>query len=160
MICYAKLHADRQTVNTSRVSCTPINYELQLDTRFVTSSYSLPFANPLISKTTSSTCRCEQIDACTKPKTGFLRPDDDGYILPTNRTCGSVFPGGQAQVRPSGISALANDFGRSVAVRRPVHLVLHGLKEQLGQLGVGVIVDAGGVNVGDLLREIKGVRPL
>jgi hypothetical protein len=47
----------------SPVSCTPINCELRLDKRFVTSSYSLPFANPLISKTMSSTCRCERIDA-------------------------------------------------------------------------------------------------
>src|SRR5271157_3098455 len=48
---------------------------------------------------------------------------------------------------------LADDFRRGVSVSGPVHLVLHRLKELPCQLGVAVIVDAGGVDVGNLLIE-------
>ena len=70
-----------------------------------------------------------------------------------DRPGGSVLPRGQAHVGPGGVGPLANDLGGGMPVGRPVHLVLHGLEEQLGQLGLRVVVDAGGVDVGDLLVE-------
>jgi len=47
----------------------------------------------------------------------------------------------------------------AVAVGGPVHFVLHCLEKELGQLGAGVVVDAGGVKIRDLLIEQALARP-
>jgi hypothetical protein len=52
-----------------------------------------------------------------------------------------------------GLVASADDFRGRMAMRGPVHLVLHNLKELPRHLGVRVIVDARGIDVGDLLIE-------
>ena len=52
-----------------------------------------------------------------------------------------------------GVGAGGDDLGGRVAVRRPVHLVLHGLEEELRGLGARVVVDAGGVDVEHLPPE-------
>ena len=51
------------------------------------------------------------------------------------------------------IGAGVNDSGGCVVGNGPVHLVLHGLEKTEALFGGGVVVDAGGVNVCDLLVE-------
>ena len=62
-------------------------------------------------------------------------------------------PGGQAHVGLIGVSPGADEFGSGLAVDGVVQLVLHGGEEAPGRRGVTVVVDAGGVDVGDLLVE-------
>jgi hypothetical protein len=49
--------------------------------------------------------------------------------------------------------AQLDQFGGRVAMHGPVQLVLHGGEEVLAQLVPRVVVDAGGIDVGDLLVE-------
>ena len=49
--------------------------------------------------------------------------------------------------------ALVDDFGRSVPMRGPIHLVLHGREEFLRRLGIGRVNDAGRVDVEHFLIE-------
>jgi hypothetical protein len=52
-----------------------------------------------------------------------------------------------------GVGALVDDLGGGVSVRGPVHLVLDRREELLREVNVGSVVDAGGVDVEDLLVE-------
>ena len=52
-----------------------------------------------------------------------------------------------------GIRAGVDDLGGGVAGDRPVHFVLHGLEEPDALRLGGVVINAGGVDVGDLLVE-------
>ena len=56
-------------------------------------------------------------------------------------------------MRVARIGTPADDLRSRVPVSGPVHLVLHRLEELLRQLGVAVVIDAGRVDVGDLLIE-------
>jgi hypothetical protein len=62
-------------------------------------------------------------------------------------------PVGQAHVRLVGIGAAVDDLGGGLAGDGPVHLVLHRLEEADADVQRRVVVDAGGVDVGDLLVE-------
>ena len=77
----------------------------------------------------------------------------DGDVGLADGTLRRVLPGRQAHVRPGGVGALPDDFGRCVTVGGPVHLILDGLEEPLGHLGARVVIDARGVDVDDLLVE-------
>lgn len=46
-----------------------------------------------------------------------------------------------------------HDLRRGVPVRGPVHFVLYGFEEFLRELIVAIVVDAGGIYIGDLLIE-------
>jgi hypothetical protein len=59
----------------------------------------------------------------------------------------------QARVRLAGIHPQRDQFGRRVAVRGPVHLVLHRGKKALRGLGTRVVVHARGVDVEHLAPE-------
>jgi hypothetical protein len=82
----------------------------------------------------------------------------DRRILLAYGSRGGIFPGGEAHVGFRGVGTVADNFRGGVAVGGPVHFVLDGLKEELGQLGGRVVVNAGGVNVGDLLVEQSFAR--
>ena len=56
-------------------------------------------------------------------------------------------------MRLRGVGAFAHHLCRRVTMSGPVQLVLHRLEKHLGQLRIAVVVDAGGVDVGDLLVE-------
>ncbi len=63
-------------------------------------------------------------------------------------------PGGfQPHEGLGGIGSSGDDFGSRVAMRGPVHLVLHGGKEGLRGLRVGRIIHTGGVDIEHLLVE-------
>ena len=51
------------------------------------------------------------------------------------------------------VGAVPDDLGGGPAVNGPVELVLHGGEKGLADLGVGIVINAGGVDVGDLLVE-------
>jgi len=53
----------------------------------------------------------------------------------------------------SASARLGDDLGRCVAMRGPVHLVLHGREELLRVLAAGLVVDAGRVDVEHLQVE-------
>jgi hypothetical protein len=65
-----------------------------------------------------------------------------------------ILPGGQAHALFVGIGAVDDDLRRRLAVDGPVQLVLHGGEKALGGLGGDVVVDGGGVDVGDFLVEL------
>ncbi len=62
-------------------------------------------------------------------------------------------PVGQAHVGLRGVGAGVDDFRRRLAGDGPMELVLHGLKERDALRLRRVVINAGGVNVGDLLVE-------
>ena len=71
-----------------------------------------------------------------------------------------VLPGRQAHRGLRGVGALGDDLGRRLAGHGPVQLVLHGLEEGLGDLGLRVVVDAALlVDVGDLQVEAALAGP-
>ena len=51
------------------------------------------------------------------------------------------------------VGAIVNDFGGGPAGDGPVHFVLHGFEKAEAGFGGGIVIDAGGVDVGDLLVE-------
>ena len=77
----------------------------------------------------------------------------DGYVTAQDLAVGAVRPVGQAHVGLVGPGAGGDELGGGVAVDGVVELVLNGGEEALGGRGVLVVVDAGGVDVGDLLVE-------
>lgn len=77
---------------------------------------------------------------------------DDGMAL-ADGSGRRVLPVGQAHMGLCRVGAGAHDLGGRMTVSGRMHLVLDGLKETLGHLGPGIVVDAGGVNVCDLLVE-------
>ena len=72
---------------------------------------------------------------------------------------GRTFPMGQPHVFLAVIGAIHDDFRRRLAVDGVVHLVLHGGEEPLGGRGGRVVVQRGGVDVGDLLVELALGQP-
>ena len=77
----------------------------------------------------------------------------DGHVAAQDLAVGAVRPTGQAHVGLIGPGAGLDELGGGVAVDGVVELVLNGGEEALGGRGVLVVVDAGGVDVGDLLVE-------
>ncbi len=77
----------------------------------------------------------------------------DGDVAAQDLALGAARPGGQAHVGLVGSSARGDELGGGVAVDGVMELVLDGGEEALGGRGVLVVVDAGGVDVGDLLVE-------
>jgi len=68
-------------------------------------------------------------------------------------------PRREARVRPAGVGALHDQLRGRSAVDRVVHLVLHRGEEVAGELHGRVVVDAGRVDVGDLLVEAPFTGP-
>ena len=77
----------------------------------------------------------------------------DGNVAWQDLAVGAAIPCGQARVGLVGLGARGDEFGGGVAVDGVVELVLDGGEEPFGGGGVLVVVDAGGVDVGDLLVE-------
>ena len=77
----------------------------------------------------------------------------DGHVTAQDLAVGAVRPAGQAHVGLVGPGAGGDELGGGVAVDGVVELVLDGGEEALGGRGVLVVVDAGCVDVGDLLVE-------
>lgn len=80
-----------------------------------------------------------------------------GQEVPGDADIGLVDPGApprsQAHVRLPGIGAGVNDLGGGLAGNRPVHRVLDRLEEADAFVRGRIVVDAGGVDIGDLLVE-------
>ena len=74
----------------------------------------------------------------------------DAYILFANHRAP---PARQTKVGLRRIHPLVNDLSSRLARDCPVHLVLHGLEKQQAPLIGGVVINARGVNVRDLLVE-------
>jgi hypothetical protein len=72
---------------------------------------------------------------------------------------GCTFPMGQAHVFLTMIGSAYNDLRRCLTVDGVVHLVLHGGEKPLGGRGGWVVIERGGIDVGDLLVELALGKP-
>lgn len=75
----------------------------------------------------------------------------DGDITWQDLAVGAVRPAGQAHVGLTSSGTGLDELGGGVAVDSVVELVLDGGKEPFGGGGVLVVVDAGGVDVGEIV---------
>ena len=78
----------------------------------------------------------------------------DGHVGFFDLAVRCVLPGSQAHVILRVVGALHDELGGGVPVYGKVHLVLHHRIEAFGGGGGAVVVDSGGVQVGDLLIEL------
>lgn len=65
-----------------------------------------------------------------------------------------IFPCGQTHVLLVGISSLIDQFCRRVAMHGIVHLVLDGLEEQPGRLGILVVIERRSIQVCHFLVKL------